>query len=417
MANRINLIRNHLGTKNDSASKVSKYLRDPLEFLKLEDLLPEKLNAARKSLREVLDREIAPILPEYIEKSEFPKQIIPFLKPLMGLEEAKYGCRQVSATEKSLILYELGRLDCSVATFYAVTMSLVIFTIEKLGSEEQKARYLPGLCNFDIIGSWGLTEPDIGSDASSLKTTATPVDGGFILNGAKRWIGNASMSDIIIVWAKNTKTNQVEGFIVPNQTAGVETKKIEKKLGLRIVQNADITLTNVKVPITARLEKATNFNNGVNIVLEHSRTTLAWIPTGMMSGVFETAVRYLRERKQFQAPIAAFQLNQEKLVRILGHFQSSFLMSWRLTQLAEQKSSNMAQASLIKAWTSLIGREATRLGREMLGGNGILIDNYIMKALCDMEVVYTYEGTYDINSLVVGRAITGLPAFKSSSKH
>ena len=418
MASRVNIIKNHLSHKGDPSQATSnspRFLRDPLEFLKLEELLPQDLNASRRRLREILDKEIAPIVPEYVERAEFPLQILPFFKPLMGLSEAKYGCRKVSAMEKSLVLYELGRLDCSIATFYALAMSLVIPTIEKLGSEEQKARYLPGLCSLDIIGCWGLTEPEFGSDASSLKTTATPVDGGFLLNGAKRWIGNASMSDIMIIWARNTTTKQVEGFIVPTKSPGVSIKNIERKLGLRIVQNGDISMVDVKIPITARLEKATNFANGANVVLEHSRLTLGWIPTGMMSGIYETTARYLQQRMQFQAPIAAYQINQEKLVRILGHFQSSFLMCWRMTQLIEQNTANISQASLVKAWTSLIGREAARLGREMMGGNGILIDNYVMKALADMEIVYTYEGTYDINTLVAGRAITGIPAFKVPS--
>ena len=418
MASRLSIIRNHLGqtVEPPHPSVVTpKYLQDPLQFLKLEELLPADLNSSRKRLRALLDKEIAPMLPEYVERAEFPRAIIPFLKPFLGLSEAKYGCRKVSATEKSLILYELGRIDCSLATFYAMAMSLVIPTIEKLGSEEQKARYLPGLCSLDIIGCWGLTEPEVGSDASALTTTATPVEGGFVLNGAKRWIGNAPMSDLMVIWARNTATKQVEGFLVPTKTPGVNIKNIERKLGLRMVQNGHITMQEVRVASNARLEKATNFNNGANVVLEHSRLTLGWIPTGMMSGIYEATARYLQERKQFQAPIAAYQINQEKLVRILGHFQSSFLMCWRMTQLIEQNTANIAQASLVKAWTSLIGREAARLGREMMGGNGIIIDNYVMKALADMEVVYTYEGTYDINTLVAGRAITGIPAFKVPS--
>ena len=415
MAKRLNTILNHLGQDNDISMKVKlndKNLKDPIEFLNLEELIPTALNISRKKLREMLEREIAPIIPEYIEKAKFPKEILQHLKPLFGLSEENYGCRKLSSSEKSLNLYELARIDGSIATFYLV-ITLVIFTIERLGSEEQKTLYLPGLCRLDIIGCWGLTEPDYGSDASSLKTTATPVDDGFLLNGTKTWIGNAIISDIMIIWARNTITKQVEGFIVPTQSKGVSIKNIERKLAMRMVQNGEIKLNNVKVPLNSRLEKATTFNNGANIGLEHSRMTLSWIATGIMSGVYEASLKHLRERIQFQVPIGLFQINQEKLVRILGHYQASFLLSWRITQLHEQNQAKLEQASLIKAWTSLIAREAVRLGRELIGGNGIIIDNYVMKALADIEAIYTYEGTYDINALVVGRAITDYSAFKS----
>ena len=201
---------------------------------------------------------------------------------------------------------------------------------------------------------------------------------------------------------------------MPTKSKGVSIKNIERKLAVRMIQNGEILLNDVKVSINSRLEKATTFNNGANIVLEHSRMTLSWIPTGIMSGVYETSVKYLRERMQFKVPIGSFQINQEKLVRILGHYQASFLLSWRMTQLHEKNQAKLEQASLIKAWTSLIAREAVRLGRELIGGNGIIIDNYVMTALADIESVYTYEGTYDINALIVGRSITGYSAFKPS---
>ena len=418
MASRLNIISNHLGEKGVTPPKKIKasYLKDPIEFLKLDELLPADVNSRRKALRELLEREIAPILPEYIEKAEFPVQILPKIKHLFGLMTEKYGCRAVGSLEKNLIIYELARIDCSLATFYALTSCLVAYTIEHLGSEEQKAKYLPGICSLETIGAWALTEPDYGSDASSLKTSATPVDGGFVLNGEKRWIGNAIMSDIMIIWARNTQTKKVEGFIVPSKTPGIRVENINRKLGLRMVQNGHIYLKDVKVSINARLEKGRTFNTGANVVLEHSRISIPWIATGIMSGVYEASVKHLRERKQFNMPLGAFQLNQEKLVRILGHYQSSFLLSWRIAKLQEAGKVNMAQASLIKGWTSYVGREVVRLGRELLGGDGIIIDNYVMKALADMEIVYTYEGTYDINTLVAGRAITGFSALKSSYK-
>jgi acyl-CoA oxidase len=408
MSNRLTLLTNHLSTPT--------YLSEPLDFLKLDSLLPPDLNQHRLKLRKLFESEFAPSVSKYVEEAKFPFEYLPKLKGLLGLKEAKYGCRAISEVEKNLTLFELARIDGSLASFYAVAMSLVIFTIERLGSEEQKARYLPGLVNLETIGCWGLTEPNHGSDASSIETTATPVDGGFVINGEKRWIGNAIMSDIMIIWARNTQTKQVQGFIIPTKTEGVKVENIERKLALRIIQNGHIYLRNVKIPINNRLEKAKNFADGVNIVLESSRIAIPWIATGIMAGIYENSIKYAVERKQFGAPLAAFQLNQEKLVKLLGYFQSAFLMTWRITELSQKGLANVARVSLIKAWVSLIGRDAARFGRELMGGNGILIDRYVMRALNDMEAVYTYEGTYDTNVLVVGRAITGISAFKSPYK-
>lgn len=411
---RLKLLANHLASPVDKLP----FIADPMQFLRVDELIPEELNKKRVALREVLEREIKPLIPEYYEKAEFPMQIIPVLRKLniFGLSEPRPGCKHITPMEKSLVIFELARIDASVATFYAVQSSLAINSIEKLGSEEQKDRYLPKMLNLEMIGAWGLTEPLYGSDASSLQLSATPVEGGYLLNGQKRWIGNAIMSDIIVTFARNTTHGEVEGFIVNTKSKGVSVQNIERKLALRIVQNGLITYENVFVPTSEKLVKATNFATGPNVILSDSRMNLAWMPTGIMAGVYEHVVKFVRERVQFDSPIAAMQINQEKLVRITGIFQACFLMAFRLTQLLEQGTATIEQASALKAYTTYLGREGVRLGRELLGGNGIIIDNYVMKALVDMEVVYTYEGTYDINVLVAGRAITGVPAFKSTYK-
>ncbi|CAG9331799.1 unnamed protein product [Blepharisma stoltei] len=422
MSKRLNLISNHLGqnlTEHFSKSNLkTPYIQDPIDFLYLDDLLPPDLNNKRKQLREALEANLAPYVAEWYDKAQFPLDIAEKLRPLkiFGISEEKYGCRKVCPLEKSLIIYELARIDASLATFYGLTLSLVVFTIEKLGSEEQKAKYLPKLCNLDIIASWGLTEPDYGSDASSLETTATPVKGGYILNGVKRWLGNAIISDIMVIFARNTITKNVEGFIMDSRAQGVSVTNINRKLALRIVQNGNVFMKDVFVPENERLEKGHTFATGANVVLDHSRMTLAWLVAGLVGGTYEHSVKYLRERTQFRAPLAAFQLNQEKLVRILAIYQAVFLLAWRATTLLVKGQGNIAQASLVKGWSSYMGREATRLGREIMGGNGILIDNFAMKALVDMEVAYTYEGTYDVNVLVAGRAATGVPAFKAGFK-
>lgn len=411
---RLKLIANHLAGPIDKLP----FVADPMKFLKVDDLIPAELNKKRMELREVLEREVKPHIAEAYEKAEFPKQIIPVLRKLniIGLSEPRPGCRHITPMEKSLVIFELARIDASVATFYAVQSSLAMNSIEKLGSEEQKDRYLAKMQNLELIGGWGLTEPSFGSDASSLQLTAKPVEGGYILNGQKRWIGNAIMSDILVTFARNTNSGDVEGFIVKTNSKGVKVQNIERKLALRIVQNGLITYENVFVPTSEKLEKATNFATGPNVILSDSRMNLAWMPTGIMAGVYEHVVQFIRNRVQFDAPIAAMQINQEKLVRIMGIFQACFLMAFRLTQLIEQGTATIEQASALKAYTTYLGREGVRLGRELLGGNGIIIDNYVMKALVDMEVVYTYEGTYDINVLVAGRGLTGVPAFKSAFK-
>ncbi|CAG9311852.1 unnamed protein product [Blepharisma stoltei] len=419
---RLNLICRHLGQNTtDQFSKSNlktPYVQDPIDFLHLDELLPADLNNKRKQLRAALEANIAPHVSEWYDKAQFPAGLAEKLRPLniFGITEEKYGCRKVCPLEKSLAIYELARIDASLATFYALTLSLVAFTIEKLGSEEQKAKYLPKLCNLDIIASWGLTEPDYGSDASSLETTATPVKGGYILNGVKRWLGNAIISDIMIIFARNTVTQNIEGFIMDSKAKGVSVTNINRKLALRIVQNGNVFMKDVFIPENERLEKGHTFATGANVVLEHSRMNLSWMVAGLIAGTYEHAVKYIRERTQFRAPLAAFQLNQEKLVRILAIYQAVFLMSWRTTMLLVKGQGNVAQASLVKGWCSYMGREATRLGREVMGGNGIIIDNYAMKALVDMEVVYTYEGTYDVNALVAGRAATGVAAFKAGYK-
>ncbi|CAG9330650.1 unnamed protein product [Blepharisma stoltei] len=422
MSRRLNLVSKHLGqnlTENfKKSSLVTPYVQDPITFLHLDQLLPAEINSRRAQLRANLETNLAPFVAEWYEKAESPGILAEKFRSLgiTGLSDEKYGCKKISLMEKSLILYELARIDCSLATFYVVMFSLTAHTIEELGTEEQKVKYLPKLCNLDMIGCWGLTEPDFGSDASALETTATPVKGGYVLNGVKRWIGNAILSDIMIIFARNITTNHVEGFIVNSKSNGVSVENIQRKLALRIVQNGNIFLKDVFVPANERLGKGHTFATGANEILEHSRMNIAWLAAGLIAGIYENSIKYIRERVQFRAPLASFQLNQEKLVRILAIYQAVFLMGWRVTNLLKQGKANVAQASLVKGWCTLVGREAAKLGRELMGGNGILIDNYVMKALVDMEVIYTYEGTYDICALIAGRAATGVTAFKPGYK-
>ncbi|CAI5492629.1 unnamed protein product [Closterium sp. Naga37s-1] len=307
---------------------------------------------------------------------------------------------------------ELARVDASCATFILVHSCLGMLTIALCGNEEQKQRDLPQLAELKKIACWGLTEPDYGSDASALTTTARKVQGGWVLNGFKRWIGNSTFADVIIIFARNTSTNQVNGFIVRKGAEGYSAVKMENKIGLRIVQNGDITLKDVFVPDCDRLPGVNSFQD-TNKVLAVSRVMVSWLPVGMCMGIYDICLRYLQQRSQFSAPLASFQLCQEKLVRILGNVQAMSLLAWRLSQLYDQGRMTAGHASMAKAWITLRARETAALGRELLGGNGILAEFLVAKHFCDLEPIYTYEGTYDVNALVTGREVTGIASIKA----
>lgn len=383
------------------------------DYYQFDDLLNSEEKVLRKRVREVMEKEVAPIMAEYWEKAEFPFQVVPKLSTLnvAGGTIKGYGCPGLSITGSAIATAEVARVDASCSTFILVHSSLAMLTIALCGSEEQKQKYLPSLAQLRTIACWALTEPDYGSDASSLRTIATKVAGGWLLDGQKRWIGNSTFADVLIIFARNTSTNQINGYIVKKGTPGLKATKIENKIGLRIVQNGDILLNKVFVPDEDRLPGVNSFQD-TNKVLAVSRVMVAWQPIGIAMGVFDICHRYLKERKQFGAPLAAFQINQEKLVRMLGNIQAMFLVGWRLCKLYESGKMTPGQASLGKAWISLRARETVSLGRELMGGNGILSDFLVAKAFCDLEPIYTYEGTYEINSLVTAREITGIASFK-----
>jgi acyl-CoA oxidase len=388
---------------------------DPLDFLALTELLPPELNRRRLEIRSALETFVRPVIDNYVEKAEFPFELVSKLQELrlFGLDEEGFGCKRVCPLEKAMILYELARIDAGLSTFYVVQGGLALRSIELLGNNQQKSKYLKDIADLKLISCFALTEPNRGSDASGLETTATPVKGGYLITGEKRWIGNASFSGVMVVYARNTVSKDVEAFVVDSKAQGVSVSVIQRKLALRIVQNGHITFKAVFVAEEEKLEKAKNFATGPNVVLNSSRIMVPWVALGMMGGSFEVACKYLKERKQFGAPIGSYQLMQEKLVRILGYFNASFLQSWKLLTLPKCDAS---QSALVKSQVSAMGRECTKLARELLGGNGIVIDGYAMKAMLDMEAIYTYEGTYDINALVTGRALVGIPAFKASFK-
>lgn len=383
------------------------------DYYQFDDLLTPEEQAIRMKVRECAEKEVAPIMTKYWEKAEFPFHVVPKLGALhiAGGSIKGYGCPGLSITANAVATAELARVDASCSTFILVHSSLGMLTIALCGSEEQKQKYLPSLAELDTVACWALTEPDYGSDASSLRTTATKVAGGWILEGQKRWIGNSTFADVLVVFARNTDTNQINGFIVKKDSPGLQATKIENKIGLRIVQNGDILLKKVFVPDEDRLPGVNSFQD-TNKVLAVSRVMVAWQPIGIAMGVYDMCHRYLQERKQFGAPLAAFQINQQKLVQMLGNIQAMILIGWRLCKLYESGKMTPGHASLGKSWITLRARETLSLGRELLGGNGILADFLVAKAFCDLEPIYTYEGTYDINTLVTGREVTNIASFK-----
>ncbi|KAM7463947.1 hypothetical protein LguiA_032068 [Lonicera macranthoides] len=383
------------------------------DYYQFNDLLTPEEKAVRLKVRECMEKEVAPIMTKYWEKAEFPFEVVPKLGALRvaGGTIKGYGCPGHSVTASAIAIAELARVDASCSTFVLVHSSLGMLTIGLCGSESQKQKHLPSLAKLDTIACWALTEPDYGSDASGLKTTATKVVGGWVLEGQKRWIGNSTFADVLVIFARNIATNQINGFLVKKDAPGLQATKIENKIGLRMVQNGDILLKKVFVPDEDRLPGVNSFKD-TSKVLAVSRVMVAWQPIGISMGVYDMCHRYLKERKQFGAPLAAFQINQQKLVQMLGNVQAMLLIGWRLCKLYEKGTMTPGHASLGKSWITLKARETVSLGRELLGGNGILADFLVAKAFCDLEPIYTFEGTYDINTLVTGREVTGIASFK-----
>jgi glutaryl-CoA dehydrogenase len=279
------------------------------------------------------------------------------------------------------------------------------------GSDEQKQRWLPAMQRAEKIGAFGLTEPEVGSGAArGLTTTARRRGKDWILNGRKRWIGNATFADLTIIWARDVDDDQVKGFVVEKGTPGFSTEKMQHKMALRVVQNATITLQDCRVPEENRLANARSFKDTA-AVLRMTRAGVAWESVGCARGAYEHALRYACRRRQFDRPIARFQLVQDLLVRMLSNVTASQCMVLRLSQLQDAGLMSEEHASLAKAFCTVRARETVGWARELLGGNGILLDHHVARFVADAEAIYSYEGTREINALVVGRAITGFGAF------
>ncbi|MEU4237399.1 acyl-CoA dehydrogenase family protein [Actinoplanes sp. NPDC026619] len=370
-----------------------------------EDLLSKDEAAVVERVRQFLAAEVAPIANDQWSRALFPMELI---KRYADLDIAgKPG----SSLLNGWLALEMARVDASMATFYGVHSGLAMGSIRACGSAEQQERWLPPMAAFDQVGAFALTEPTGGSDvAAGLRTTARRDGSSWVLNGQKRWIGNATFADLIVVWARDVEDDQVKGFVVPGDAPGFTTTKIENKIALRTVQNADITLVDVRVPDADRLANANTFKDTAK-VLRATRSGVAWEAVGVMMAAYEIALAYAKEREQFGKPIAAFQLVQDLLVRMAGNVTASLGMCVRLAQLQDDGRYRDEHSALAKAYCTTRMREVAGWSRELLAGNGIVLDYDIGRFVADAEALYSYEGTREINTLIVGRAVTGHSAF------
>lgn len=383
------------------------------DFYELHLRLSDEDRAIQLKVREFMEREIKPIVNNYWLHDEFPFEVIPKFAELglCGVTYKGYGCPGKSFLMEGIIAMEMARIDSSIATFFGVQSGLSMGSIYLCGSEEQKQEWLPGMQQMKIIGAFGLTEPEVGSGAAGgLTTTAKRTESGWVLNGQKKWIGNATFADVTIIWARDVDDGEVKGFLVRKGTPGFEVEKIKGKMALRIVQNGLITMTDCVVEERDRLQHANSFKDTAR-VLQMTRAGVAWMATGCARGAYENALDYTRRRKQFGKPIAAFQLIQNHLVEMLSNLTAMQSLVFRLSELQDQGLLKDEHASLAKVFCSLRTRDIVSQAREVMGGNGILLDHNVARFVADAEAIYSYEGTKEINSLIVGRAITGFSAF------
>ncbi|PPB49794.1 acyl-CoA dehydrogenase family protein [Arthrobacter pityocampae] len=379
------------------------------DFLAFEELLSDKERARLQEIRTWLTREVRPNAADWWNKGVFPRDLIPKIAELDPMSPVyRQGYSNLFA---GIMHAEFTRADTSFATFMGVHDGLFTGSIEALASREQQEEWLPDIYAMKKIGAFGLTEPLGGSDvAGGTRTTARRDGGSWVLNGAKRWIGNATFSDWVVIYARDVADNQVKGFLVDTTLPGFSSSKIENKIALRTVENADIVLDDVVVSDDFHLKGANSFRD-TNKVLKVTRLAVGWQAVGQQLAAFDVARRYAVEREQFGRPIASFQLVQQQLVQILGNAMSSMGMMVRLSQLEDAGKAKDEQSALAKAFTTARMRESVAAGRNILGGNGIVVDYEMAKIFSDAEAIYSYEGTQEINTLVAGRSITGIAAF------
>ena len=375
-------------------------------------LTPEQREIQLK-VREFMEKEVKPIVNHYWLRDEFPFELIPKFQKLnlTGVTYQGYGCPGLPFLMEGVLAMEMARVDASIATFFGVQSGLSMGSIYLCGSEAQKEKWLPPMQKLEKIGAFGLTEPEVGSGAAGgLTTTCKKTENGWLLNGQKKWIGNATFADVIIIWARDMDDGEVKGFIVDKDNQGFSVEKIKGKMALRIVQNGLITLKDCLVTEDNRLQNANSFKDTAN-VLRMTRAGVAWMATGCARGAYESALAYTRTREQFGKPIASFQMIQGHLVEMLSNLTAMQTMVFRLSEMQDEGILKDEHASIAKVFCTMRTRDIVSRAREVMGGNGILLEYDVARFVADAEAIYSYEGTKEINSLIVGRSITGFSAF------
>lgn len=398
------------------ASKKTAQLPDHDIFL-LDERDDEQVRQVREKIRAFNTEHVEPIINDYWERAEFPFELI---KPLAALNIAGgtitgNGCPGLSVRASAAVSVELARCDGSINTFFGVHSGLAMGSINMLGNAQQRARFLPAMARLEKIGAFALTEPEHGSDSVALETSARREGDNWVLNGAKRWIGNASYANIVIIYARDEADGQVKAFVLEREPgtefpAGFAPTVITGKVGKRAILQPDIVIKDLVIPEANRLEHCNSFKD-VNKVLNATRAGVAFESLGHAISVYEDAVKYTANRVQFGKPIASFQLVQNKLANLLAEVSAIKLYVDRILELQESGQMTGTMASLAKMYCSRTALQVASTARDLLGGNGLLLENHVARHLTDMEVVYTYEGTDHMQSLIVGRAITGISAF------
>ena len=380
-------------------------------FFIREDFDDEQWNLFMET-RRFVDREVLPQINEFWEAEELPWDLMRRLADLglLGEDIHGHGCPGMSPLARGLVNMELHRGDGSLGTFLGVQSGLAMKSIAMHGSDEQKDRWLPAMADMEAIGAFALTEPEHGSDSIALETTARRDGDSWILNGAKRWIGNGSIADVVVVWARDEEDGEVKGFLVEAGFDGFTATKMAGKGASRAIWQADITLEGVKVPEASRLPGAESFKH-TGEVLMSTRTACAWSALGHAVAAYDAALTYAKQREQFGKPLASFQLVQDRLVKMLAEVTGMQLYCMQIARLEEADRLSPTIAGLAKLNNTSKARQVIAGARDLMGGNGLLLENHVIRHMGDIEVIHTYEGTETMQTLIVGRDITGIAAF------
>jgi len=384
-----------------------------VDFMLMEEFLAEEEKIIRDTTRRFVEKEVLPIIEDHYDRGTFPTELIPKIAQLglLGITTPpEYGGAGASYFSYGLACQELEWCDSGLRSFVSVQNSLCMYPIYAYGSEEQKRKYLPKMCTGDIIGCYGLTEPDAGSDPTSMRTMAKKVDGGWVLNGNKTWITNAPIAHLAVVWAKTEEG--VRGFLVERGTSGFQTPEIKKKMSMRFSLTGEIVLEDCFVPDENLLPGSTVGMKAPFSCLTRARYGIAWGAVGAAAFCFERALNYTKERVQFDRPLASFQLVQQDLTDMFTEITKCQLLVYRLGRLFDEGRASHVHVSMAKKTCTMMASQVARKARELLGGNGISLEYHVIRHLCNMETTTTYEGTDKIHSLIIGRYLTGMNAFR-----